>query len=83
MDSIPSIKTPERVFLAYGTLVRTSTSTTTPEDINQGLTELYVLNRAMTHWDGRVPQLLNKICVSTHFSDLAALVQQPYTLSPQ
>ena len=56
MDSLPSIKTPERVFLFYGTLVRTSTSrpssTTTPKDINRGLTEPYVLNRAMTRWDG-------------------------------
>jgi hypothetical protein len=53
MVSLPTIKTNERVFLSHGTLIRTYTSCQlTPELLNRGLTEEYVMDRAMTNWEG-------------------------------
>jgi hypothetical protein len=51
MVSMPIVKTNERVFLTYGTLIRTSTShQLITELLNHGLTEQYVMDRAKTNW---------------------------------
>jgi hypothetical protein len=54
MVSIPHLKADVRIFMAYGTPIRTYTShhTMTTESMNQILSEEYIIDRAKNCWDG-------------------------------
>ena len=54
MVSIPYLKADDRIFMVYGTPIRTCTSRhpMTPESINGILCEEYIMDRATNRWDG-------------------------------
>jgi hypothetical protein len=58
MVSIPHLKIDDRIFVAYGTLLRNHTSChpITTESINGILSDEYIMDRATNRWD--VPAFL-------------------------